>query len=133
MPTSPGTAKRVLMVDDEPKFCQAVGEFLRTRGYEVTIAGNASEALLQLDEVAPDVILLDIRMPGLSGLEALKVLRSRFHVPRVIVISASDTEETVQEALRLGAQAFMCKPIDLRELERMISGVWPSTPATGSP
>lgn len=128
MTTPVGSAKRVLMVDDEPKFCQAVGEFLRMRGYEVTIAGNASEALLELDEVSPDVILLDIRMPGLSGLEALKVMRSRFHVPRVIIISAADTEETVQEALRLGAQAFMCKPLDFRELERLISGIWPSTP-----
>ncbi|MBI3324712.1 MAG: response regulator [Candidatus Omnitrophica bacterium] len=129
MTTAVGTAKRVLMVDDEPKFCQTVGEFLRLRGYEVTVAGNASEALLELDQVSPDVVLLDIRMPGLSGLEALKAMRSRFHIPRVIIISAADTEETVQEALRLGAQAFMCKPVDFRELERLISGIWPSTPA----
>lgn len=128
MSSPSGAAKRVLMVDDEPKFCQAVGAFLRARGYEVAIAHNAADALLQLDQVAPDVILLDIRMPGLSGLEALKALRSRFHVPRVIIISASDTQETVQEALRLGAQAFMCKPVDFHELERVISGVWPSTP-----
>lgn len=120
-------ARRVLVVDDEPKFCQVVGEFLRRRGYDVATTHNPSEALLEIGQVEPDVILLDIMMPGLSGLDFLKLLRSRFHAPRVIVISAADADETGQEALRLGAQAFMCKPIDFQQLECLVAGVWPSS------
>lgn len=120
--------KRVLVVDDEPKFCQVVAEFLRRRGYEAVTAESGTQAILRLERFTPDVVLLDIRMPGLSGLEVIKLLRARFLAPRIIVISAADPDQTGREAIQLGAQAFMCKPIDFTQLEQVISGVFPSTP-----
>jgi len=127
------TAKRVLLVDDESKFCQVVAKFLRGRGYEVATAGSGTEALLALDRFVPDVMVLDIRMPGLSGLELLKLVRSRFFVPRIIMVTVLDPEEAAQEAIRLGANAYMCKPVDLNQLEQLISGIWPAQPAPQAP
>ncbi len=117
---------RVLVIDDEAKFCRLVSEFLQHRHYEVATASTSTEALQQLELLSPDVVLLDIVMPGLSGLELLKLVRSRLSPPRVIMLTALDTEEVAQQALRDGATAYMCKPVDLDELDRLITGFWPA-------
>src|SRR3989338_1734110 len=101
-----GRATRVLIVDDEVKFTQLVADFLRLRCYEVTQAASSTEALRQLERAAPDVVLLDLVMPGLSGLDLLKLIRARVFPPRVIVVTATNMEETTHHALRDGAQAY---------------------------
>ena len=125
MAETPVRKKRVLVVDDEAKFSKIVAEFLQGRHYEVVEASTSSEALQQLERVSPDVVLLDLVMPGLSGLELLKLIRSRLFPPRVIMITATETEEAAQQAMRDGAEAYMCKPVSLDALERLISGFWP--------
>ena len=74
-------ATRVLVIDDEAKFCRLVAEFLQHRNYEVAVASTSTQALQQLELLSPDVVLLDIVMPGLSGLELLKLVRSRLSPP----------------------------------------------------
>lgn len=126
-PVSP-KAQRILVVDDEPKFGQIVSTFLMGRGYQVAIAQNSSEALAQLEQFNPAVVLLDIVMPGLSGLEVLKLTRLRPFPPRVIIVTSADAEQVAPKAILDGAEAYMSKPIDLNALERLISGIWPSSP-----
>ena len=117
--------KRVLVVDDEVKFCTLVAEFLRARNYEVNAASTGTEALQQLERFSPDVVLLDLVMPGLSGLDLLKLVRSRLFPPRVIIVTATETADVAHQVMREGAEAYMCKPISLDALERLISGFWP--------
>lgn len=117
----------MLVVDDEVKFGKIVAEFLGGRNYDVVTATSSSEALQQLEHARPDVVLLDVVMPGVSGLELLKLIRARIFPPRVIMVTATDTAEVAQQALRDGAEAYMCKPVSLDALERLISGFWPPT------
>ncbi len=130
MAETTGSRTRVLIVDDEVKFTHIVSEFLRMRGYDVAVAASGTEALQQLEHATPDVVLLDLIMPGLSGLDLLKLIRARVFPPRVIIVTATTAEGVTQQTLREGAQAYMCKPVSLDELERLISGFWP--PQTGT-
>lgn len=123
MPTTP---KRVLVIDDEVKFCVLLKTFLEGRGHTVAIASTMNDALVQIEMFRPEVIVLDLVMPGISGLELLKLARERAFPPRVIIVTATDTEETTQQAMRDGAEAYMCKPIDLETLDRLICRIWPS-------
>jgi len=124
----PPTVKRVLVIDDEVKFCAFVNTFLAGRGYEVATASTGTEALAVLWQFRPDVVLMDIGMPGLSGLELLKLIRDRAFPPRIIMVTAKDDEDTTQQAMRDGAEAYMCRPVNLEMLERLISRVWPANP-----
>ena len=128
MGETPARKTRVLVIDDEERFCKIVAEFLSGRHYDVTTASTSSEALQQLEQISPDVVLLDFMMPGLSGLDVLKLIRSRLFPPRVIMVTAVETEETAQQAMREGAEAYMCKPVNLDALARLISGFWPASP-----
>lgn len=118
---SPG--KRVLVIDDEAKFGCVVAGFLMGRGYKTKVASNAEEALAQVEEFEPEIILLDVRMPGLSGLDVLKQVRSRPLPPHVIMVTAMDTADVIDEAMNNGADGYLCKPIDLNQLEQLIANV----------
>lgn len=122
----PAAPKRVLVIDDEVKFCALLKTFLEGRGHAVAIASTMNDALVQIEMSRPEVIVLDLVMPGISGLELLKLARERAFPPRVIIVTAADTEEATQQAMRDGAEAYMCKPIDLETLDRLICRVWPS-------
>ena len=105
--------KNVLVIDDDEKICWAFEQFLMSEGYHARIANNAEEGLRDIATDAPDVVLLDVKLPGMSGLEALAEIKA--HHPRVIVIiiTAYDDIETTIEAMRLQAFDFVPKPIDL--------------------
>ena len=124
--------KRVLVVDDEQKFCSILSQFLVNRGYEVNTASTRTDALAILEQFKPNIVLLDLVMPGLSGLELLKLVRERTFPPRVIMVTAREDEQAAQQAMRYGAEAYVCKPVNLDALERLISGFWPPQPPTPS-
>jgi len=115
--------KRVLVVDDEPKFCYVVAGFLLGRGYETLVASNGDEALQKMEQFNPEVVLMDIRMPGRSGFEVVKEARARFLPPRIIMMTAVDSSSAIDEAKNSGADAYLCKPIDLNDLERLIATI----------
>ena len=125
----PGHSKntRVLVIDDEGKFCSLVESFLAGRGYTVATASTSSDALVQMERFSPEVIVMDLVMPGLSGLELLKLAKDRTFPPRVIMVTAVDADQVAHQAMSEGAQAFMSKPVDLDALERLISGIWPAS------
>ncbi len=127
---------RVLVADDESEVRTLLVEFLNLHGFETLEAANGLEALLQVKHHAPDAILLDLRMPRLGGLEALKRIRA-FNPAIVIVIITGDADDTIKaQALAGGARAFLDKPVSFPDLlaalgERAAAPVSPpaATPA----
>jgi DNA-binding NtrC family response regulator len=113
-------AKRVLVVDDDPSIREAL---TRTLGPEMDVraAESAERALAMLGEAAPDVILSDVRMPGLDGLELLRLLRERAPAVDVVMMSAFDDMPTVVTAMREGAVDFLPKPLDLHDVRGVLT------------
>jgi len=111
---------RVLIVDDEPDSVDLLREFLAGKGYEVLTASNGEEALQKVKEERPHLILLDIRMPGMNGLEVLRQVREIDKEVGVIMVTAVNEDETGRQALELGAFDYITKPLDLKYLERSL-------------
>jgi len=111
---------RVLVVDDEPDAVELLREFLAAKGYEVLTASEGEEALGKVKEERPHLILLDVRMPKMNGLEVLKRVREIDHEVGVIMVTAVNEEETGRQALQLGAFDYITKPLDFKYLERSL-------------
>ena len=111
---------RVLVVDDEPGARELLTEFVTAKGYEVITASNGEEALRRVKEDRPHLILLDVNMPRMSGLEVLRRVREIDQEVGVIMVTALHEEETGRQALTLGAFDYITKPLDLRYLERSL-------------
>jgi DNA-binding response OmpR family regulator len=111
---------RVLVVDDELEFRSILREFLTLKGYEVLTAAEGPEALQVVKEERPHVVLLDICMPNMNGLEVLRRIREIDQEVRVIMVTGVREAETGRAALKLGACDLLAKPVDLRYLERCL-------------
>jgi len=112
--------KRVLVVDDNEVILDILKQFLG-RGYTVEVVGNASLALASVVQKTPDVILLDVRMPGVDGLSLLKSLRDMGVQTPVFVMTGYDSTQVAMEALEKGATGYLPKPFDLIHLDRLIA------------
>ena len=110
-----GRRRRILIVDDDRQLCDLLAEALGQAGYEVTAAQCANDALAAIATASPDLAVLDIKMPGTSGLTLSELLRDQFAIP-FIFFSALDSEETVHQATMMGALAYLVKPLDTRQL-----------------
>ncbi len=111
---------RVLIVDDEPEIVDILREFLTRKSYAVVTAADGLEALRALKAERPHVALLDIRLPKMNGLEALRQIRAIDREVGVLMITAIEEEETGRQALKLGASDYLLKPLDLDYLERSV-------------
>src|SRR6266403_3373872 len=112
---------RILVIDDDQAVCEVFGEFLHEIGHEPVIAHTAETALDTLRAERPDAVLLDVCLPGMSGLDFMKQDAVRnLHVP-ILVISGRATESQAQEALRAGAFDFIGKPVALRRLQEALA------------
>ncbi len=118
---------KFLIVDDEPKLGRLLEEYFLHKGYEVRVAHEGEEALALAQIFHPDVVLLDLLMPGLNGIETLKRLKQFPSSPRVIIMSAADDEIVINGAIKLGAHFYVCKPVDLSQLEHLVRGFLPPT------
>ena len=105
--------KNVLVIDDDEKICWAFEQFLEGEGYSTGIANSAEEGLRRIAADTPDVVLLDVNLPGMSGLEALGEIKANHPWVIVVIITAYDDVQTTIEAMRLQAFDFVPKPIDL--------------------
>jgi len=112
----PKDSIRVLLVDDEEIFREMTAETLTAKGFEVSTAADASQALEQLNTRFFDVVLLDVRMPGMDGLELLKKLNEERPTQQVIILTGNATVSTAIEAMKLGAFDFLTKPAKLDDL-----------------
>jgi two-component system KDP operon response regulator KdpE len=106
---------RILLVDDEVSIQRAVGPLLRSRGYDVEIAGSGAEALRAVSDRAPDLIVLDLGLPDIEGTEVCRRIREALKVP-IIVLSARGAEADKVNALDLGADDYVTKPFGPEEL-----------------
>jgi DNA-binding response OmpR family regulator len=113
--------KKILVVDDEPEVGQLMEHFLTERGYEVRITANGRLALTALDTFTPDVVLLDMHMPEMDGLETLKRLAARSPSLPVIMITVNEDIETTARLLEFGAADYVPKPFNLEYLEQAIN------------
>ncbi len=112
--------KNVLVVDDDEKICWAFQQFLDGEGYSSSIANSAEEGLQRIATDKPDVVLLDVKLPGMSGLEALKRIKAEHPGVIVVIITAFDDLDTTIEAMRLHAFDFVPKPIDLTVVKSVL-------------
>ncbi|MFH1985490.1 MAG: response regulator [Pseudomonadota bacterium] len=112
--------ERILVVDDEKEVCSALKEFLEIKGYAVQAAQNGPDALEIVAQWQPHIVLLDIIMPGMSGIEVLHQVCSAHPNTGVIMITAVTDEALGNDALKNGADDFITKPVDLDYLEAVL-------------
>jgi len=117
------SAVKVLIVDDEQDFATALAERLRLRGYEATAIFSPDDALATTKEMQPDVVLLDLRLPGVSGIEMLMTMRE--FVPGVEIILLTGHLDLAQriQGMRLDAFEYIMKPIEIADLINKIEKV----------
>jgi DNA-binding response OmpR family regulator len=108
--------KRILIVDDEPDIAEVLGDRLTAYGFDVQIAHSARSCYLAVDECLPDLILLDIQMPEISGLDALVKLKEAHPQLPVLMVSASTAKGVMEEPEKLGAEGYILKPFEPRDL-----------------
>jgi DNA-binding NtrC family response regulator len=108
--------KRILIVDDDPEVVEVLRRFLENAAYLVEVATNGEDAVAALTMERPDLVLLDLTMPGMNGVEVLK------HVDRSIpvMIVSGNTDSMPAEALKLGAFAYIPKPVDFTYVEQLV-------------
>jgi CheY-like chemotaxis protein len=111
---------KVMLVDDEKEFVQTLSERLKTRNLESSIAYDGEQALAMADEDAPDVIVLDLMMPGINGIETLRRLKRDHPQVEVIILTGHGSEHERREAEELGAFAYLRKPVDIDHLARVM-------------
>jgi two-component system response regulator RegX3 len=113
---------RILVVEDEESFSEALSYVLRREGFEVAVAANGPDGLDQFGRGGADLVLLDLMLPGLSGLEVCRQLRQQSDVP-VIMLTAKDAEVDKVVGLEIGADDYVTKPFSARELVARIKAV----------
>ncbi len=111
----------VLVVDDEIRHCQSLEQYLTGTGYRVSVAGSAERAIEMMAQSPADIVLLDVRLPGTSGLDAIATLRSLSPTAAIIVMTAFGTLETAVSAAKEGVFEYLVKPFSLGELKEVIS------------
>ena len=116
---------RVLLVDDHALFRRGIASILAAeRGFEVVgEAGDGLEALERARELMPDVILMDIFMPGANGLEATRRIKEALPYVKIVILTVSDEDQNLFEAIKSGAQGYLLKKIEPQELFAMLKGI----------
>jgi CheY-like chemotaxis protein len=112
--------KHILVADDDPTTLQWISEVLRTEKFAVSAAADGSAALRKLRKTKFDLVLLDVWMPRVNGLDVLAILRKKKTHPKVIVITSDDTPETLLAAIRENAYHYIAKPIDREQLVALV-------------
>jgi putative two-component system response regulator len=111
---------RILIVDDEETIRLALRKFLRSRGYEVEIAGSGDQALEALDEGAFSLMLCDVRMPGMTGVQVVPQARAKDQDLAIIMLTAVNDAATATEVLSSGASDYLMKPVELADLQQAV-------------
>ena len=119
--------RKVLVCDDEQGICHLLTQYFALKGYEVRAVNRGEEALALVDVFHPNVVLLDLLMPGMTGVETLKDLKQHHPAIRVIILSAADDQDVAHGAISLGADSYVCKPPNLLQLEHLVNGFWPAS------
>ncbi|MFN8098993.1 MAG: response regulator transcription factor [Dermatophilaceae bacterium] len=116
------SSPRILLVEDEPSYSEPLTYVLRKEGYQVTVAETGPDGLVAFDRTGADLVLLDVMLPGMSGIDVCRALRTKSNVP-VIMLTAKDGEVDKVVGLELGADDYVTKPYSSRELLARIKAV----------
>jgi two-component system sensor histidine kinase ChiS len=112
----------VLVIDDEPETAEMIAEMIRLTGNDVILSNGGTTAITQIAKENPDIIILDVMMPELSGLDILGYIRRDprlEHIP-VIVVSALSRPEDIQRGMQAGAESYLTKPVAYRDLKAAV-------------
>jgi DNA-binding NtrC family response regulator len=112
---------RVLLVDDEEDFLTTLAERLEIRGLTVSTVTKGEDALVKVDEQKFDLIILDLAMPGIDGLETLKRIKAKQPDAEIIMLTGQGSIRTSMEAMKLGAEDFLQKPVNIGDLMERIN------------
>jgi DNA-binding NtrC family response regulator len=112
---------KILLVDDEMDFVETLAERLQLRDFDVTTALNGQDALKLVKERDFDVIFLDVKMPGMDGIEALKQIKNLKSLPQVVMLTGNATVETAIEGMKVGAFDYIMKPVVTENLIEIIN------------
>jgi DNA-binding NtrC family response regulator len=116
---------KALIIDDDDGFREVLTGYLESLGLKVSQSSSSEQGLVEIENNLPDVVFLDVYMPGMNGLELLKLIKEKYPLLKVIVMSGYATEETAQEAIDLGAFDYMNKPIELEDIINILFLVLP--------
>jgi len=111
------TFPKLLVVDDEVEICDFLKMFFEEREFQVEVAYTGKNALEKVESYQPDIILLDIKIPDLDGIEVLRRVKAKHPKIGVLMVTAIETTEKINEALKLGADNYITKPLSLEYLE----------------
>lgn len=114
---------KILVVDDQEGIRQLLYEVLQSEGYVVEVAESGSDALKAVEEFNPDILIIDMKMPGMSGLDVLKLLDERNCDVKPIIMTAYGELEIINEASQLGVKHYINKPFDIEDLLEIIKEV----------
>ncbi|MDS1030363.1 response regulator [Bacillota bacterium LX-D] len=114
---------KILVVDDQPGIRHLVAEVLEENDYEVTLAANGQEALSVMHKTKPEVVLLDMKMPDMNGLQVLQQMNSSGENIPVIMMTAFDEQNLIEQAEELGAKGFLAKPFDINQIIEAVSNI----------
>lgn len=109
---------RLLVVDDEVEICEFLKTYFEERQFDVLTATSGEAALAVIEKERPQVVLLDVHMPGMGGMRVLKTIKEKYPQVKVIMVTALETREKIEEAMRLGADNYITKPLSLEYLEK---------------
>jgi len=112
---------RILVVDDEVVVCDLLENYLTLKGYEVYTASDSYTAIKKVKKLSPHLVLLDIVMPGISGIQLLKKIKKLNPKTRVIMITAVPDQGIITESIDLGAYDYIRKPMDLKHVENVVT------------
>ena len=113
--------QRILVVDDEIEQCNVLKKFLSLKGYEVDTATNGSAAIDKVKQVRPHIVLLDIRMPEMDGIEVLQEIKKADPAVGVIMVTGVTDHEEAKKTLELGAYDYITKPVDFEYLQTVLT------------
>lgn len=116
---------RILLIEDEPSIQRLIGYALGTRGHDVIVAPDGAQGLEQAEKQPPDLILLDMVMPEVGGMEVLSALRadSRLRKIPVLIVTASAQKEEAERAMEMGAAGYLVKPFHVLDLQERVEGL----------
>lgn len=109
-----------MVIDDDFRSTEPVVDFLKASGFEVSYASNGGRAIQIARKDKPDLVLLDLLMPGMNGMEVLRLLRSELPATAIIIMSGIREEDAMRQALAAGAQDYLVKPFSLEKLQTTV-------------
>ncbi|MBC2715924.1 MAG: response regulator [Desulfobacteraceae bacterium] len=115
---------KILLVDDEIIFTNNMSKLLTSRGYLVTAVNNGESAIRMLEEKDFDVVVLDLKMPGMDGITTLKEIKKLGLFTETLILTGHGSVDTALEAIKIGAYDYLAKPCEIDELVEKIEGAW---------